>query len=79
MGYAVLGELSAAVVVAGQATWVVTGVAALVLVLMLVALGGFVYESVTGDGIRWPDEASDETPDEENVERGRADDEWDYY
>lgn len=66
------------VAVLGQATWVVTAAATLVLVLLLVAFGGFIYQSVTGDGISWPDETGDDTDDEE-IERGRGDDEWDYY
>lgn len=78
MVHTVLQAFSVAVAVVGQATWMVTAAATLVLVLLLVAFGGFVYQSVTGDGISWPDEASDDT-DDEDVERGRGDDEWDYY
>ena len=48
----------------------------LVLVLMLVALGAFAYKSLRGDGIRWPDEDAGA---EDDVHRGDADDEWDYY
>jgi hypothetical protein len=48
----------------------------LVLALMLVALGAFAYKSLRGDGIRWPDE---EAGAEDDVHRGDADDEWDYY
>ena len=51
-------------------------VAGLVLVLMVVAFGAFVYRSLTG-GIEWPDEA-DEEADEEGVKRTH-DDEWKYY
>ena len=47
-----------------------------VLVLMLVAGGAFVYKSLTG-GIEWPDEREDE--EEDGLRRGDADDEWDYY
>lgn len=48
---------------------------ALVLVLVLVALGGTIYRSLTG-GIEWPDEKED---DEDTVRRSDPDDEWDYY
>ncbi|EMA47911.1 hypothetical protein [Halococcus saccharolyticus] len=78
MVHIVLQAFPVAVAVVGQATWVVTAAATLVLILLLVAFGGFVYQSVTGDGISWPDETNDDTDDEE-VERGRGDDEWDYY
>lgn len=47
----------------------------LVVLLILVALGGFVYKSLTG-GIEWPDE---EETEEGSVRRGDSDDEWDYY
>ena len=47
----------------------------LVLVMLLVALGGIVYKTVTG-GIEWPE---DRDEDEEDVRRGGSDDEWDYY
>ncbi|WP_424000356.1 hypothetical protein ACOZ4I_13440 [Haloarcula salina] len=50
----------------------------LVLVLLLVALGAFAYKSLTGDGIRWPDE-SEETPEDDGVTQGGTDDEWKYY
>lgn len=47
----------------------------LVLVLILVALGAFVYRSLTG-GVDWPDEPDE---DDESLQRGDRDDEWDYY
>lgn len=47
----------------------------LVLVLILVALGGIVYRTVTG-GIEWPDERED---DDDAVRKGNQDEEWDYY
>lgn len=50
----------------------------LVLVLALVALGAFAYQHLRGDGIRWPDEVSEDDADGE-VTRGAPDDEWDYY
>lgn len=46
-----------------------------VLVLMLVAMGGYLYKSLTG-GIEWPE---DREPDDDALRRGEEDDEWDYY
>lgn len=45
-----------------------------ILFLMLVALAGFAYKSLTGDGIEWPDDADDSETEE--LERGTDDDEW---
>lgn len=51
------------------------GIAAtVVLLLIVVALGGFVYKSLTG-GIEWPDDREDD----DALRRGDQDDEWDYY
>jgi len=50
-----------------------------VLLLMLVALAGFAYKSVRGDGIRWPDDIEDDAEDEDGVHKSGDDDEWDYY
>lgn len=47
----------------------------LVLGLMLVAMGAFVYKQLTG-GIEWPE---DREEDDNQVRRGDADDEWDFY
>ncbi|MFC7209118.1 hypothetical protein ACFQL3_01040 [Natronoarchaeum sp. GCM10025321] len=47
-----------------------------ILLLMLVALGAFVYKSLRGDGITWPDD-QEETDDE--VQHGSDDDDWKYY
>lgn len=47
----------------------------LVLVLVLVAMGGFVYRHLTG-GVEWPEDRED---DDDTVRKGGADDEWDYY
>lgn len=47
----------------------------LVLVLMLVAAGGFVYKQLTG-GVEWPE---DREEDPDALSRGGEDDEWDYY
>lgn len=46
-----------------------------VLLLMLVAMGGYVYKSLTG-GIEWPEDREEE-PD--GLRQGDEDDEWDYY
>lgn len=49
----------------------------LVLLLLVVAFGAFVYKSVIGDGIEWPEdreEAADDT-----VTQGSDDDDWKYY
>lgn len=48
---------------------------ALVLVLMLVAIGAFAYKSLTG-GVEWPE---DREPDDDALRKGDPDDEWDYY
>jgi hypothetical protein len=53
---------------------VVVGAGAVVLLLMLVALGSFAYKSLNG-GIEWPDEQDD---DEDGVSRGGDDEEWKY-
>lgn len=47
----------------------------LVLVLMLVAMGGYLYKSLTG-GVEWPE---DREEDDDAVRRGDEDEEWDYY
>ncbi|MEF8830104.1 MAG: hypothetical protein V5A23_01020 [Halobacteriales archaeon] len=47
---------------------------AFLLVLMLVAIAGFVYRTMTGS-VEWPDEEEDE----DALTSGDADDEWDYY
>lgn len=46
-----------------------------VLVLMLVALGGFAYKSLTG-GVEWPE---DKEQDPDALRRGDDEDEWEYY
>lgn len=48
--------------------------ATLILLLMLAALAGVAYRSLTG-GIDWPDEEDDEE-EEEGVQRAGPDDEW---
>lgn len=47
----------------------------LVLVLMLVAIAGFAYKSMTG-GIEWPEDKEQE---DDVVRRGDTDDDWKYY
>jgi hypothetical protein len=46
-----------------------------VLLLLFVAFGGFVYRSLRGDGIRWPEEEHEG----DDVRRGTDEDEWKYY
>ena len=46
-----------------------------VLVLMLVALGGFASKSLTG-GVEWPE---DKEQDPDALRRGDDEDEWEYY
>lgn len=45
---------------------------AIVLILIVVAVAAAVYRHYTG-GIEWPE------PDEDSLEAGDEDDEWDYY
>jgi hypothetical protein len=59
----------------GSVAQLATIAGTLVLLLMLVALGVFLYRSTAGDGIEWPDEDAEES----GVTRGGDDDEWDYY
>jgi len=61
---------------AGQAVMVAGSI---VLVLMLVALGGFAYKSLRGDGIRWPDDVEEGHPEDDSVREGGNDDDWKYY
>jgi len=46
-----------------------------VLLMILVAIGGLAYRSMTG-GVEWPDERQE---DDDELRRGDSDDEWDYY
>lgn len=48
-----------------------------VMILMLIALGGIMYKSLTG-GIEWPSDREEEA-DDDTLRRGSEDDEWDYY
>lgn len=50
----------------------------IVLVLVLVALGGFAYRGLKGD-LEWPGETDETESDDDGVQRGRTDDEWKYY
>lgn len=47
------------------------------LLMMVIALGGYAYKSLRGDGIEWPEDEQEEGT--EGVSRGTDDDEWDYY
>ena len=47
----------------------------LLLVLMLVAFGGYAYKQLRGDGVEWPDEESEG---EGGITSDGTDDEWDY-
>ncbi|GGN94587.1 MULTISPECIES: hypothetical protein [Haloarcula] len=60
------------------AAQLVGAVGALVLLLLLVAFGGFAYKSLAGDGIRWPDE-TEEAEEEDGVTRGSDEDDWKFY
>jgi hypothetical protein len=57
-------------------TGVVALAGAVVLGLMLLALGAYAYKNLRGDGVEWPDE---EGTDGDGLTRGDDDDEWDYY
>jgi hypothetical protein len=62
----------------------VTIAGSLFLLVMLVALGGFLYQSLSGDGIRWPDEIDEDDEDAEGVTRRPPsddddEDDWKYY
>lgn len=46
-----------------------------VLVLMIVALVGFAYKSLTG-GVEWPE---DRDAEDDELRRGDEDEDWDYY
>ncbi len=54
-------------------------VASVVLILMIVALAGYAYKHLQGDGIEWPDDVEDPGAGDDEVESGDDDDEWDYY
>ncbi|PSP92447.1 hypothetical protein BRC78_02955 [Halobacteriales archaeon QH_8_68_33] len=63
----------------GESAGQLVGVAAsVILALMLVALAGFAYKSLRGDGIEWPDDKEEGSP-EDGVSRGSDDDEWEFY
>jgi hypothetical protein len=66
LGGGLLETLAQAAVLAGT----------LLLLLMLVALGAYAYKQTRGDGVEWPDETPE---DEDDVQSGSTDDEWDYY
>jgi hypothetical protein len=58
-----------------SAIQLVLAAGSLVLLLMIVALGGYAYKQLRGGGVEWPDDE----PDDDGVTSGDADDEWDYY
>lgn len=58
-------------------TQLVTIAGAVMLAVMLAALVGFVYKSLTGDGIEWPDD--DDSSDGVQRRADGDDDEWKYY
>ncbi|WP_138006694.1 hypothetical protein [Halalkalirubrum salinum] len=60
----------------GSFTDAIVIVASLMFVLMIVALAGFAYKSLSGDGITWPEDMEEE--DDEGVTRTGPDDEWKY-
>ena len=60
------------------AGWLVTLAGSVILGLMFVALGTYVYKHLRGDGIEWPDEEAEDDDDGE-LRQGGSDDEWDYY
>lgn len=45
----------------------------------LVSFAVFAYRSVKGEGMRDPREVAPEETEDDDVERGDSDDEWDYY
>lgn len=49
----------------------------LLLAAMVVALVGYAYKSLQGNGIEWPEDREEEA--DAGVSRGSDDDEWDYY
>ena len=58
-----------------SAIQLVLAAGSLVLLLMIVALGGYAYKQLRGGGVEWPNDESDD----DGVTSGDADDEWDYY
>ncbi len=52
---------------------------AVMLAVMLAALAGFAYQSLTGDGIEWPDDDESEPDGVQRRADGDDDDEWKYY
>lgn len=60
----------------GSVIQLVLAAGSLILLLMVVALGGYAYKQLRGDGVEWPDEDPDH---DDGVRSGDEDDEWDYY
>ena len=61
------------------AGWIVGLAGAVILGLMLVALGTYAYKHLRGDGIEWPDESPEADDDDGDLREGGSGDEWDYY
>lgn len=53
-------------------------VSTVVFALLLIALVGFAYKSLAGDGITWPED-TEKQDDSDDVASGSRNDEWDYY
>ncbi|WP_336023706.1 hypothetical protein [Halobellus salinisoli] len=51
----------------------------LVLLLLLVAFVGFLYRSVRGEGIQWPDDIESDDDEVSRRPPDEDDDEWKYY
>lgn len=65
---------------AGSVAGIAAAAGAIVLVLMVVAMGAFAYKSLQGDGIRWPDDIEEGDPEDDGVRESHGDDdEWKYY
>ena len=60
-------------------TQLVTIAGAVMLAVMLAALVGFAYQSLTGDGIEWPNDDESGTDGVQRRADGDDDDEWKYY
>ncbi len=57
---------------------ILVSISTVVFALMLIALVGFAYKSLSGDGITWPEDKT-QTDGDDDVTTGSRDDEWEYY
>lgn len=57
---------------------ILVSISTVVFALMLIALVGFAYKSLSGDGITWPEDKA-QTDGDDDVTTGSRDDEWEYY